>query len=274
MKLLCDGWCADYDIKLKGMPKDELQEVFKDIYKYLVLNFHDQDLDKAELLRISEVVGSVQKQDPKDAQRDHGGSGDVWAGEGILRVGGDDITGKPSLFSHKHDLDWHANQPSNPNRKKLIWLYALTGTVGSRTSWLNNAWAYDDLPGDVKVQVEDLNVICGYKAGRYSDTPLFKDHLDTENPVKLIQNFGEHKGIFFPFYQIFEVVGYSEKESQELIEFLQNHILNEKYMYHHEWKNGDLNIAEQVVTIHKRWHFEQMGKRILWRVASGHENLQ
>ena len=45
-------------------------------------------------------------------------------------------------------------------------------------------------------------------------------------------------------------------------------------MYHHEWKNGDLNIAEQVVTIHKRWHFEHMGKRILWRVASGHENLQ
>ena len=67
-------------------------------------------------------------------------------------------------------------------------------------------------------------MICGYKAGRYSDTPLFKDHLDRENPVKLIQNFGEHKGIFFPFYQIFEVEGYTENESREVIEFLQNHI--------------------------------------------------
>ena len=47
MKLLCDGWCADYDIKLKGMPEDELKDVFKDIYKYLVLNFHDQDLNEA-----------------------------------------------------------------------------------------------------------------------------------------------------------------------------------------------------------------------------------
>ena len=274
MKLLCDGWCAEYDIKLKGMPEDELKDIFKDIYKYLVLNFRKQDLDEKELLRISEVVGTVQKQDVKDAKRQHGGSGDVWAGEGILRVGGDEITGKPSLFAHKHDLDWHANQPSNPKRKELIWLYAYTGTKGSRTSWLNNAWAYEDLPADMKVKLEDIYVYCGYKAGRYSDTPLFKDHIDRENKVKLIRNFGKHKGIFFPFFQIFEVIDMPENEGQDLIKYLQDHILNEKYMYHHDWEDTDLNIAEQVVTIHKRWYFEQMGKRILWRVASGHENLQ
>ena len=274
MKLLCDGWCAEYDVKLKGMPEDELKHIFKDIYKYLVLNFRKQDLDEKELLRISEVVGTVQKQDVKDAKRQHGGSGDVWAGEGILRVGGDEITGKPSLFAHKHDLDWHANQPSNPKRKELIWLYAYTGTKGSRTSWLNNAWAYEDLPADMKVKLEDIYVYCGYKAGRYSDTPLFKDHIDRENKVKLIRNFGKHKGIFFPFFQIFEVIDMPENEGQDLIKYLQDHILNEKYMYHHDWEDTDLNIAEQVVTIHKRWYFEQMGKRILWRVASGHENLQ
>ena len=274
MKLLCDGWCAEYDVKLKGMPEDELKDIFKDIYKYFVLNFRKQDLDEKELLRISEVVGTVQKQDVKDAKRQHGGSGDVWAGEGILRVGGDEITGKPSLFAHKHDLDWHANQPSNPKRKELIWLYAYTGTKGSRTSWLNNAWAYEDLPADMKVKLEDIYVYCGYKAGRYSDTPLFKDHIDRENKVKLIRNFGKHKGIFFPFFQIFEVIDMPENEGQDLIKYLQDHILNEKYMYHHDWEDTDLNIAEQVVTIHKRWYFEQMGKRILWRVASGHENLQ
>ena len=131
MKLLCDGWCAEYDVQLKGMPEDELRDIFKDIYKYLVLNFRSQDLNEKELLRISEVVGTVQKQDQSDAKRKHGGSGDVWAGEGILRVGGDDITGKPSLFAHKHDLDWHANQPSNPSRKELIWLYSYPPNISS-----------------------------------------------------------------------------------------------------------------------------------------------
>ena len=268
MKLLCDNWCAEYDVKLKHMPDDEIRDIFKDIYKYHVLNFKDQDLSTTDFLRIAECVGTVQKANPKDGDRNI-----VWEDEGILRVGGDDVTGKPSLFSHKHDLDWHANQPSNPNRKELIWLYAASSTHGSRTSWINNAWAYDDLPKDIKNKIENLYVYCGFKSGRYSDTKFFKDHIDRANPVKLVQTFGSRKGLFFPFYQIFEVVNYDLREGQELIEYLQNHILNEKYMYHLDWIDGDVNVAEQILTIHKRWHFEGMGKRILWRIASGHEYI-
>lgn len=268
MKLLCDGWCTEYDIKLSGMPDDEIKDLFRDIYKYQVMNFKDQNLTTTEMLRIADVVGTIHKPDPNDGERNS-----VWEDDGILRVGGDTLTGKPSLFSHKHDLDWHANQPSNPKRKELIWLYAVTGTEGSRTSWLNNATAYNDLPESVKQEIENLEVYCGFQSGRYSDTKFFKDHIDRNNPVKLIRKFGDHKGIFFPFYQIFEVVGYEQKQGQELIEYLQNHILNEKYMYHHDWQNGDLNIAEQVLTIHKRWQFDGMGQRILWRIASGHEYL-
>jgi alpha-ketoglutarate-dependent taurine dioxygenase len=94
-----------------------------------------------------------------------------------------------------------------------------------------------------------------------------------DNPVKLVQTFGDHKGLFFPFYQIFEVAGWTENESKDLIEYLQNHILQEKYMWHLDWQDGDINVAEQILTIHKRWAFEAMDRRILWRIASGHENL-
>jgi len=268
MKLLCDGWCAEYDVDLKNISDDEVKDIFKDIYKYQVLNFKNQNISTTDFLRIAECIGVVQKASPDDSERNT-----VWEDEGILRVGGDDITGKPSLFSHKHDLDWHANQPSKPDRKELIWLYAATGTKGSRTSWLNNVLAYNDLPADIKNTIENLNVYCGFKSGRYSDTQFFKDHIDRDNPVKLVRTFGEHKGIFFPFYQIFEVVDWDLKEGSELIDYLQNHILNEKYMYHLDWNDGDINVAEQVLTIHKRWHFEEMGKRILWRIASGHEHI-
>lgn len=269
MRLLCDRWCAEYNVKLKNMPKNEIQDLFKDIYKYHVLNFKNQNLSTKDFLRIAECIGSVQKENSMDKERNV-----VWEDEGILRVGGDEITGKPSLFSHKHDLDWHANQPSKPDRKELVWLYAVSGTKGSRTSWLNNAWAYEDLPVSVKNQIENLYVYCGFKSGRYSDTKFFKDHIDRLNPVKLVKHFGEHKGLFFPFYQIFEVIGYNNNEGQELIEYLRNHILNEKYMYHLDWTDGDVNVAEQLLTIHKRWHFEEMGKRILWRIASGHELIK
>jgi alpha-ketoglutarate-dependent taurine dioxygenase len=268
MKLLCDGWCAEYDIKLKHMPKNELQDLFKDIYKYHLLNFKNQNLTANDFLRIAECIGSVQRANPSEHERNS-----IWESDGVLRVGGDEITGKPSLFSHEHDLDWHANQPSNVNRKELIWLYALTGSKGSRTSWINNAWAYADLQTDIKNKLENLYVYCGFKSGRYSDTNFFKEHVNKNNPVKLVRTFGEHKGLFFPFFQIFEVVDYDHKEGQELIEYLQNHILNEKYMFHLDWNDGDVNVAEQILTIHKRWKFDGMGKRILWRIASGHEQI-
>ena len=268
MKLLCDGWCAEYDIQLKDLPDDELRDIVKDIYDYHVLNFKDQNLSTKDFLRIAECIGNVQKSNPSDKDRNV-----IWEDEGILRVGGDNVTGKPSLFSHKQDLDWHANQPSNPNRKELIWLYAVSGTKGSKTSWINNAWAYSDLPVDVKNRIENLYVYCGFKSGRYSNTTFFKDHIDRDNPVKLVQEFGDKKGLFFPFYQIFEIVDYNQKEGHDLIQYLQDHILNERYMFHLDWNDGDLNIAEQILTIHKRWYFEDMGSRILWRIASGREKI-
>lgn len=273
MELLENGWWAEYDIKLKELSDKEITDILRDIYKYQVLTFKKQDLNTADMLRIAELAGTVQKQKEQDKNRPHGGGNEIWEAEGILRVGGDQLTGKHSLFSHKHALDWHANQPSNPKRKELIWLYAVTGVEGSRTSWINNVLAYNDLSQDIKDMLEDVYVYCGYQAGRYSDSPLFKDHIDRDNPVKLVKQFGNHKGLFFPFYQIFEVVDKSQEEGNELIEYLQQHILQEKYMHHLDWEPGDLNVAEQILTIHKRWEFEGMGKRILWRIASGHEHL-
>lgn len=273
MKLLQDGWWAEYDLDLKVMPDDEVIDILREIYSYQVLNFKNQNLLPADMLRLAELSGTVQKQKEQDKNRPHGGGGEIWEYDGILRVGGDGITGKPSLFGHKQALDWHANQPSNPNRKKLIWLHAVSGVKGSRTSWINNVLAYNDLSNAVKKDLENIYVYCGYKSGRYSDSPLFKDHIDKTNPVKLVQTFGKLTGLFFPFYQIFEVVGWDKKASDELIDYLQQHILNEKYMHHLDWQVGDLNIAEQVLTIHKRWEFKDMDKRILWRIASGHEYL-
>ena len=74
MKLLANGWCAEYDVKLKGMPDDELKDLFKDIFKYQVLNFRQQDLTPNDFLRIAESAGIVQKRDPKDGDR----GADLW----------------------------------------------------------------------------------------------------------------------------------------------------------------------------------------------------
>ena len=45
---------------------------------------------------------------------------------------------KGALFGHKKTLDWHANRCSDPDRASIIWIYAVKGSKGSLTSWINN----------------------------------------------------------------------------------------------------------------------------------------
>ena len=253
-----EGWFKEFDIDIAKAPDDELLDVFKSIFDYQVITFKNQKLDTKTLLRFVNLIGTPQKS---------AGKIDIWDDpEGVMRVGGKDIIKGQSLFDHDHDLDWHANQPSNPNRDPLIWLYAVTGSKGSRTSWINNKIAYDDLPSDIKDEIDDLKVICGYETGRYSDSKMFNDHIHDHIHIPLVQEFGNKKGLFMPYYQIFDIVDYDN--AQELLDYLWEHCCQEKYMVHWDWEDGDLNIAEQLLTIHKRWHFDGMGKRLLWRVAS------
>ena len=44
------------------------------------------------------------------------------------------------------------------------------------------------------------------------------------------------------------------------------HVPQDKYRYDHHWKDGDVVIAEQWLTIHKRHTFERTDKRILHRL--------
>ena len=64
----------------------------------------------------------------------------------------------------------------------------------------------------------------------------------------------------------------TEEQSRTFIEKLRDHVLQEKYMYHHEWQDGDIVLSEQWLGIHKRWHFEDISNRVLHRICLDFSN--
>ena len=71
------------------------------------------------------------------------------------------------LFGHKKVLDWHANKPSDPNRCSMVWIYAVKGSEGSITSWIDNRKSYNDLPDDIKeLTGQDLLDAANIEAGK------------------------------------------------------------------------------------------------------------
>ena len=190
----------------------------------------------------------------------------------LIRVTGElDEHGQPGLFGHVSDLDWHCNKPALPDRKPIVWLYGVKGTVGSRTSWNNAILAYNDLDQETKDLLEPLEGVFGWEYGRYSVMEFShvpEKSINTHHTPKIVQtNIAGKKGLFFPFLQLFYFKGMSEEDSRKIIDPISKHVIQDKYCYHHDWDNGDVVLSEQVLGIHKRWAFDGMPNRVLHRAT-------
>lgn len=266
-KLHNNGWTVIVDEDIRVLSDDDIKQVCRLAVSNMVVVFKEQSLTHADQTRICSIMGNIQMIGKHIAVDPNHNA--------IIRVTGKkDSQGRPGLFGHNHTLDWHANQPSNTERKPLIWLYGAEHTVGSRTSWINNIVTYEALDADLKKEIADIEVFCGYEHGRYSESEYFKDHINLDNPIKLVQTNKESKtGLFFPFLQIFGFKDRDENYFKEIMGRLTDHVLKEEFVYHHDWTDGDIVLSEQWLSIHKRWAYDHMDKRVLHRVALDYSNV-
>ena len=268
-KLDPNGWTVHIDEDIRFLSDEQIKEVCRLTVSNMVVIFKNQKLTPEQELNFCRVIGKVQDVSGNDRTKH------ISLTNGILRVTGEkNDEGEPGLFGHTSALDWHANQTSNPDRMPLIWLYGVKGTVGSRTSWMNNILSYQELPEDLKAEVENIEVFCGYKVGTYSTSTFFVEHVNYDNPIKLVQtNKAGHKGLYFPFLQIFGFKGYEQDRFEATMKRLIDHCNQEKYIYHHDWQDNDIVISEQWLSIHKRWAFDKMEERVLHRIAFDYDKI-
>lgn len=239
----------------------------------LIVANHQQHLTVEDELRVAEMFGDVEDATPVAHLPPYCYIFVPGSGNRIERVTGQlDEHGEPGLFGHVSDLDWHCNMPGVPSRKPLVWLLGVTGTAGSKTSWTNNILAYNDLDPSLKDCIKDLKMVCGWRKDSYSSMDfgrakegITEDFNEHYTPPLVYTNNGGQTGLFFPFLQFRNFVGMTEEASWDIVEVLRDHILQDKYIYHHDWVDGDVIIAEQWLGIHKRWKFDGMKDRILHR---------
>lgn len=245
--------------------------IAEEVLENMIVVIRDQGhLTMDQEVRICEMIGECQRYDLQPDRTKH-----IACHKNILRVTGEkDDDGEEGLFGHTSALDWHANQASNPDRSPLIWLKAIKGSRGSRTSWIDMIKAYDDLPEQAKIDFQDLQITLGHEHGKYSTSPFFNEHHSLDKPMNLVYTNAIGKtGLYFPFLQTFGMIGKTDEEFKEIHEYLVNHVKQEKYMYHHDWKDGDVVISEQWLSVHKRWPFKKMDKRVLHRIAFDYSKI-
>jgi len=272
MKLSLDsnGWTLTINEDIRTLSDSQLYEVAKLCNRHYVVIFRKQYLTVADQIRIASSIGTVKLDHGKDdAEKER-----ILIQPGVIRVTGErNDKGEKGLFGHDEQLDWHTHHANAKKRYPFVWLYAVKGSTGSRTSWINQEIAFNDLSINMQQELEGIKYASGYKVGAFSDMAVAKEKINYENPINLVHTNKEgKKGLYFPFQQVYDIVeGATKEQWKELHKFLKSHCTQEKYIYHHEWQDNDLVISEQWLSIHKRWYFAGMKNRLLHRIAFNYD---
>ena len=171
------------------------------------------------------------------------------------------------------EAGWNCGQWSND---KSLEYFGLTRDEAMLMPMYGNAGLLGldldkELPKIFKDQIRDYQLIITGGV-RHDGTPIFA--RDDENrsekfnhPLVYKSPLTGVEGLYFPYLQVRGFVDVPQAEATELIKWLGEYTIQEKYVYHHHWQDGDIVLGDQWHGIHKRWKFVNLETRVLHRAA-------
>ena len=177
-----------------------------------------------------------------------------------------------------HELVWHTDQiyRQNPASGSIFYGVEMPNEVG-RTSFCNTAAAYDALPNDLKAQVDTARATCKYGAReplstfmreqkgktwhRYiksdKETKIIDDRTPEATHDMVLQNAvtGQRSLYFSPNHTV-AIEGMGEEEGRVLIDAVIDHTIQDRFIYTHNWRNGDILFWDNARLLHHRDAFD------------------
>lgn len=282
---LLNDWVVEFSaIDLKTATDAEIQFIGSTVISNLCVVIKGQNLTPDEQLEVCDKIGDIERHNNNDHMKEV--LKDVSIADGVSRVTGAlNERGKPGLFNRSDDLEWHVNAAFKHKRHPLVWIYAHQGVKGSVTSWLNMSKVYHSLGRHERFKMKDLKVNTGFKTTLRDNEVGYRNALDinpnSSSDVPYIKPFDLYyknpagvEGIYFPFYQVLGIEGYTDDQFEDFKQHIMDVALKEENMYHHNWEVGDIVLSEQWLTLHKRWAFDKMDERIVHRIALDYKKVR
>jgi alpha-ketoglutarate-dependent taurine dioxygenase len=226
----------------KPVPPEMFKQLQADFERYHVLAFRDQNLSKDDLVRFTNLWGSV--------------GSHVQRGGVVHTLSNADANGKPT-GSHPETgaLHFHADKSYMETVALATFLYGIeVPPAGGDTVFANMYMAYDALPADVKEKCEHLILLHSLEwQNRLSNNKLGREQFDRAPPVRhrLIWRHPQtgRKSIYVGS-NAWKVEGWDLEQSRELIDYLNDFATQPKFAYAHKWKPRDLVMWDNRCTLH------------------------
>jgi taurine dioxygenase len=164
---------------------------------------------------------------------------------------------KPNNLNTLRLSSWHTDDSYFSRPAKATMLQALEiPSAGGQTKFCNTRKAWEDLDCGLKEKLAPLKAIHSYDTPRAraraeprtaqekTETP------DVEHPLVRTHEDTGAKSIYFNPNRTDRILGMARKESDELLDFLYDHVTQERYQYAHEWRTGDILLWDNRCLLH------------------------
>jgi taurine dioxygenase len=246
----------------------------------LVLLFRGQHLSFDDLLRLRELFGPPGK-----------------AGNQLLGLGRksylpsavpDDCTiisnitgadGKPIGALGDGEAFWHTDSSFTETPISASLLHAIEVTEqGGETAFLNMYKAYEEMPAELAARIEGkyvnhskLHNSAGMKRPEFADVTDPSKAPGVKHPIVRTHPVTGRKCLYLGRRQMSYIFGLSVDESEALLDEIWAHTCQDKYVWQHKWRVGDLLVWDNRCTMHHRNAFAPNARRLMHKSTTAGE---
>ena len=168
------------------------------------------------------------------------------------------VDGKP-IGAHNDGVGWHTDYSYKAEPVMCTMLYAVeVPPEGSDTLLADQCAAWDALPAERQEQLKDLKLHHSYQyfmETREYGRQTLSEELKAQNPDVIHPLIRTHpadgrKALWVSTGTVKEIVGMPNPEGLQLIDELVEWVTQDRFVYRHKWREGDVLVWDNRCTLH------------------------
>ena len=258
----------------QALSAQDVKDINAAMNQYAVLVWRDQPMTQAQQIAFSESFGPLDiglKRVFKRKER--------LDDERLIDISNVDLNGElhrrdsPKNLSSFANQLWHSDSSFMSPRAAYSMLHALViPSEGGNTEFCDLRAAYDALPLDLKVEIQDLS------AEHYAlhTRLLLGDDAYTDEQKKAIEpavwplvsvHPGSKRQVLFVGVHAHKIMGWPIAEARIFLSDLLEHATQRSFVYAHQWQVGDLVMWDNRSTLHRGRRYDLNQRRELRRTT-------
>jgi len=254
--------------------------IFNAWIEHLVVLFRGQSLSFADLLRLRELFGP-----PGQAANQLLGLGrkkylpDGLPDDIAIISNITDAQGKPIGALGDGEAFWHTDSSFTETPISASLLHSIEVTEqGGETAFLNMYRAYEDMPAELAARIDGKYVnhskvhnSAGVRRPEFADVTDPSKAPGVKHPIVRVHPVTARKCLYLGRRLNSYIFGLSLDESEVLLDEIWAHTCQDKYVWQHKWRVGDLLVWDNRCTMHHRNAFAPNSRRLMHKSTTAGE---